>query len=73
MTAKPTICDLVLASGSAIRAELLGRLGLPFVQDSADIDETPMKSESPRDLAERLALEKALAVTSRHPGACVIG
>ncbi len=73
MTAKPIICDLVLASGSAIRAELLGRLGLPFVQDSADIDETPMTSESPRDLAERLAREKALAVTSRHPGACVIG
>ena len=33
----------------------------------ADIDETPLKEELPRDLAQRLALEKAQAVAASYP------
>lgn len=52
---------LVLASGSQYRSQLLRRLGLPFVQCSPDIDETPQTGELPDALAQRLAQEKAQA------------
>ena len=50
---------LVLASGSQYRAELLGRLNHPFEQFSPDIDESPHLGESPKELATRLAENKA--------------
>lgn len=54
--------SLVLASGSPYRAAILRDLGLDFTQVPANIDESPLKSEEPRQLAERLGREKALAV-----------
>lgn len=39
----------------------------------ADIDETPLTGELPRDLALRLARGKALAVAADHPDAIVLG
>lgn len=39
----------------------------------ADIDETPLRGELPRDLALRLAKGKALAVAADHPDAFVLG
>jgi septum formation protein len=65
--------EIVLASGSAYRAELLHRLGLTFTRHSPDIDEQPREGESPRQLALRLAQEKAQAVAHHHPKALVIG
>ncbi|MGN3975086.1 Maf family protein [Tsuneonella sp. SYSU-LHT278] len=54
--------DLVLASASPRRRELLARLGAePVRVVPADIDETPLKGELPRDYAVRMAREKALA------------
>jgi septum formation protein len=53
---------LVLASASPRRQELLGSAGISFAVQPADVDETPLAGESPRDCAERLAREKALAV-----------
>ena len=54
---------LILASASPRRLELLSRLGLtPAEVISADIDETPLKAEVPRDYARRMAREKAQAV-----------
>ena len=51
---------LVLASASPRRLGLLQQAGLePDALLPADVDETPLKSESPRDLARRLAREKA--------------
>ncbi|MBM3816895.1 MAG: Maf family protein, partial [Actinobacteria bacterium] len=41
--------SLVLASRSPRRAAILRQLGIPFVVDSADVDETPLTGESPRD------------------------
>ena len=53
---------LVLASTSRYRRELLARLALPFETAAPDVDETPRAGEAPRELALRLALEKAQAV-----------
>lgn len=39
----------------------------------ADVDETPLKNERPRDLAERLACAKADRIARDHPGSFVIG
>jgi len=64
---------LILASSSAYRRELLGRLQLPFTVDVPDIDETPMAGETPAATALRLARAKAAAVAARHPGSLVIG
>ena len=51
---------LVLASGSARRLALLQQTGLdPDALLPADVDETPARSESPRELARRLARAKA--------------
>jgi len=64
---------LVLGSTSRYRRELLERLNLPFEVAAPDVNETPLPSETPRDLALRLALAKARAVAQQHPGAVVIG
>ncbi len=64
---------LILASTSAYRRELLGRLRVPFEVVPPEVDERPMPGEKPRQLACRLALAKARAVAMRHPDAVVIG
>ncbi len=64
---------LILASSSAYRAELLGRLRLPFDVIVPDIDETPLPGEAPEATALRLARAKAGAVALRAPGSIVIG
>ena len=64
---------LVLASASPRRLDLLARIGvIPDAVDPADVDESVMKDEAPRDHARRLAREKALAVVARHPGKIVL-
>jgi len=63
----PEFPQLVLASASPRRRDLIGRLGLqPARIAAADIDETPGKAELPRDYARRMAREKALAVADDH-------
>ena len=53
---------LFLASASPRRLDLLRQIGVePFACLAADIDETPFNTELPRDLASRLAHQKALA------------
>lgn len=64
---------LVLASSSPFRHELLGRLGLKFLCDNPDIDESPQPDEPASELVQRLALGKAQAVAKRHPSSLVIG
>lgn len=56
---------LILASASPRRRDLLARLGVdPAGVAPADIDETPLKGELPRDYARRMAREKARAARS---------
>ena len=59
--------DLVLASASPRRRELLAQIGVRFVQVVADIDETVLPGESPADYTVRVACEKALTV-QQQPG-----
>ena len=61
---------LILASSSPRRVELLKQIGItPDDICPADIDESPLKSEHPKDLAPRLAIEKAKAVLTKLYGA----
>ncbi len=65
--------ELVLASASPRRIELLALIGItPDRIDPADIDETPLKDETPSRLAVRLARTKAQAVAARAPDAVVL-
>ena len=62
---------LILASASPRRLALLAQIGLvPDAVVPADIDETPLKDELPRPLAQRLARAKGLAAS--RPGAFVL-
>ena len=64
---------LVLASASPRRLDLLARIGVhPDTVVPADIDESVMPGELPRDHALRLAREKAEAVAASHPGDLVL-
>lgn len=65
--------QLVLASTSPYRAELLGRLGLAFERTAPEQDETRDTTESPEDYVRRLAEGKAHSVIARYPEALVIG
>jgi septum formation protein len=65
---------LVLASASPRRLDLLRQVGLePDRVAPADIDESPLRGEAPRQLAVRLALAKAAAAAALEPSAYVIG
>ena len=69
----PTRPELILASTSRYRRELLERLRLPFSVEAPEVDETPRAGEPPAALAQRLAMAKARAVSLRHRDAVVIG
>jgi septum formation protein len=62
-SASPT--TLILASASPRRRDILSAAGIDFEIVPADIEELARPSETPTDLAERLAREKALAVAAR--------
>ena len=65
--------QLVLASTSPYRRQLLSRLGLPFEQAKPMVDETPLPGETPLALSLRLAKAKAMALAQQHPQAWLIG
>jgi septum formation protein len=67
--------DLVLASTSRYRRELLARLGLPFRVRAPACDEEALKVPGlpPEALAARLALAKAESLCAAEPGAAIIG
>ena len=64
---------LILASTSAYRRELLGRLRVPFESLPPGCDEQRLPDEPAQALAMRLAQLKAETVAARHPGSVVIG
>ena len=63
---------LVLASRSPRRADILRQMGVAFVVDSADVDETPLTGESPREHVQRLAVAKCVHVARRHTSDTVV-
>ncbi|GAA0819020.1 nucleoside triphosphate pyrophosphatase [Colwellia asteriadis] len=64
---------LVLGSTSPFRKTILEKLNLPFECAKPNIDESPQTKELPEQLVERLAIEKAKAVSSNYSNALVIG
>lgn len=65
--------ELVLASTSPYRRQLLARLGLKFSVQAPETIEVADQGERPCALAQRLATEKARAVAHKRPAAVVIG
>ncbi|QOC22099.1 septum formation inhibitor Maf [Wenzhouxiangella sp. AB-CW3] len=65
--------NLILASASPRRRELLGVFGIDFEVRPADIDESVLDGETPADYTLRLAVEKARAVAGDCPGGFVLG
>ena len=64
---------LILGSSSPFRKQVLASLMVEFETCSPDIDESPLCNESPIELVERLAIEKAKAVGTSFPNSLVIG
>ncbi|WP_333704338.1 Maf family protein [Vibrio hepatarius] len=64
--------QLVLASTSPYRKQLLNKLALPFITLSPQCDETPLEHETPIALVERLAKGKAESCSTDKPS-LVIG
>jgi septum formation protein len=58
---------IILASASPRRQDFFRLMGLPFTCIPATIDETPPPNLTPRQVAENLALKKALSVAEHHP------
>lgn len=68
-----TCRQLVLASTSPFRRELLSRLGIPFDIANPQTDESPLAGETPESTALRLSEAKARAVAGAFPDALIIG
>ena len=65
--------QIILASTSPFRRELLARLDIPFQVADPSTDETPLTEESPEATSLRLSEAKARAVATNHPNALIIG
>ena len=71
--------ELILASSSEVRKELLEKSNIPFVSVNPNIDEDNVKSSllsenySPRDIADALAELKASKVSLKNPDRLVLG
>jgi len=63
---------LVLASSSPYRKALLDKLQLKFICANPDINETAINNEKPKELALRLAKEKAKALAESYPNHLII-
>jgi septum formation protein len=70
---------LILASGSAIRAQLLSVAGVSFTVEVPRVDEDTIKQSlqsegaSPRDVADALAEMKARKISDKFPDTLVLG
>ena len=65
--------EIILASSSQTRRDLMDRLHLPYRCIVPNIDESPRGENHADILAKRLAFEKAHSIAEQHPEAIVIG
>ncbi len=65
--------NIILASSSPRRKEILTNEGYNFIIDSKDIDETMDNLSTPIENAKRIALMKAKAVSDKYPNDIIIG
>jgi len=63
---------IILASRSPRRKDILEKLNLSFVIDPPDIDESPIKNESPINYVQRISAAKAEIVAQRHDKQCIV-
>ena len=63
---------VILASRSPRRKDILEKLNLSFVIDPPDIDESPIKNESPIIYVQRISAAKADLVAQRHDQQCIV-
>jgi len=68
-----TCRQLVLASTSPFRHDLLNRLGFSFKTANPETEESSLSGESPEETAMRLSEMKARAVANLYPDALIIG
>ena len=81
MTPKSSSSQIILASTSRARREMLAAAGVPFTVEAADVDEPAIRKKllagkppaTPQHIAEALARAKAEDVSRRHKGSLVIG
>ncbi|MGA1566212.1 MAG: Maf family protein [Ilumatobacteraceae bacterium] len=66
------MADLILASGSPRRREMLLSLGIEFTVMPADVDESWAPGEDPVSYVARVAHDKASAVLTRNAGSVVL-
>lgn len=67
------VSDIVLASSSPYRRELLEKIIPVFSAASPDLDESSQQDEAPLDLSKRLAFEKASALSQQFSHHLIIG
>lgn len=65
--------EIILASSSPFRRQLLDRLHLDYSCQTPDIDESPLDDEPAPEYVRRLAHAKARKIAERNPDAIVIG
>ena len=65
--------NIILASSSIYRSRLLKKYIKNFSIRTPDINETPRKKESAKDLSLRLALSKAKKISNSEPDSFIIG
>ncbi|KGJ50923.1 septum formation inhibitor Maf [Clostridium sp. NCR] len=65
--------NIILASGSPRRKEILENTNLKFSVITSDIDERIFENEEPIQLVLRLAFEKCMSVAQNNPSDLVIG
>ncbi|MGE8206080.1 Maf family protein [Heyndrickxia sp. NPDC080065] len=65
--------DLILASSSPRRKELLAKLQIPFSVVTSKVDENFSQNQSPEEVVVELALRKAEAVSTQYPDSVIIG
>lgn len=67
--------QLILASTSVYRRELLERLRLAFESHAPEVDEEAIKDSglSPLEISRQLSQDKALALKGKFPDAVIIG
>lgn len=63
----------ILASASSIRAQLLSEIGVPFIVQVSDFDESSITTANPKERAQILAVHKAQVVAAAFPHAIVLG
>lgn len=65
--------EIVLASGSPRRSEILTSVGWKFTKDVPDVDESEIAGEAPEVYVERLARTKAEVIAAAYPAMPVLG